>query len=335
MTLAALMPPGAEPTVVIPVTCDRCRAIGRAGTEDFAELKELLDFTPVPRFRTRVDGWSPERQKAFIVALAGSGSPRRAAHSIGMAAFGAEQLRKADNSESFNLAWERALVLHEEQAQIRLAQGMADAAAAASRRDAPRRGRPPGARPTFQQAARIERQEQDDAAGNPALLDKVLRVYVAKLCEERRCRLEGRIAAADFALRQLTCIEIVLDTASGDVLAFLREASKGGHKLLDIADTEGSRLLDSIRREHWRLEHEPPRPDPIPDDLVHDHGTHRTYIGESIEGGSQEHRDEQIATIAARHRRDAAAVIRWEAEARAEWERRHQPRLEVEEKGEH
>ena len=58
----------------IPVICDRCRITGLAGLGDFAHLGDLLEFTPVPREVERVDGWSPEKQRAFIAALAATGS---------------------------------------------------------------------------------------------------------------------------------------------------------------------------------------------------------------------------------------------------------------------
>jgi len=40
----------------IPVLCDDCRAHGVAGKAPFEGLGGLLDFTPVPRKRERVDG---------------------------------------------------------------------------------------------------------------------------------------------------------------------------------------------------------------------------------------------------------------------------------------
>ena len=64
-----------------PVLCDRCRAEGLAGEAEFAELADLgdlLDFEPVPR-RKRANGWDAEVQRAFIVALAVTGSDRQAA----------------------------------------------------------------------------------------------------------------------------------------------------------------------------------------------------------------------------------------------------------------
>lgn len=44
----------------------------------------LPDFDPVPRMRARHDGWTPERQKAFIEALADTGSVSRAAAMVNM-----------------------------------------------------------------------------------------------------------------------------------------------------------------------------------------------------------------------------------------------------------
>lgn len=51
-----------------------------------ADRPPLPEFTPVPR-KPRHDGWTPERQKAFIEALADTGSVSRAA-AMGMALTG-------------------------------------------------------------------------------------------------------------------------------------------------------------------------------------------------------------------------------------------------------
>ena len=68
----------------------------------------LPDFTPVPR-KYRHDGWTPERQKAFISALADTGSVRRAAAMVNMAQTNCYTLRRAPGAESFRRAWEAAL----------------------------------------------------------------------------------------------------------------------------------------------------------------------------------------------------------------------------------
>ncbi|MDO9369938.1 MAG: hypothetical protein Q7T68_15330 [Sphingopyxis sp.] len=68
----------------------------------------LPDFTPVPR-KYRHDGWTPERQKAFIAALADTGSVSRAAAMVNMAQANCYTLRRAAGAESFRRAWEAAL----------------------------------------------------------------------------------------------------------------------------------------------------------------------------------------------------------------------------------
>jgi hypothetical protein len=68
----------------------------------------LPDFTPVPR-RYRHDGWTPERQRAFVAALAETGSVKHAAERVNMAKEGAYQLRLAAGSEGFRKAWAAAL----------------------------------------------------------------------------------------------------------------------------------------------------------------------------------------------------------------------------------
>lgn len=66
------------------------------------------DFTPVPR-KHRHDGWTAERQRAFIDALAETGSVKHACARINMSAEGAYYLRRRPDAESFRRAWEAAL----------------------------------------------------------------------------------------------------------------------------------------------------------------------------------------------------------------------------------
>jgi hypothetical protein len=66
------------------------------------------DFAPVPR-KFRHDGWTPERQKAFIAALADTGSVSRACRHVNMSTVGAYWLRRQPGSEGFRRAWEAAL----------------------------------------------------------------------------------------------------------------------------------------------------------------------------------------------------------------------------------
>ena len=69
---------------------------------------EGYDWVPVPRAR-RVDGWSPERQRAFIGHLADTGSVRTAAQRSGMSASSAYQLRRAPEGRAFAAAWDAAI----------------------------------------------------------------------------------------------------------------------------------------------------------------------------------------------------------------------------------
>ncbi len=72
--------------------------------------EQLPAFDPVPR-KYRHDGWTPDRQKAFIGALADTGSVSRAARHVNMSPVGAYYLRRQVGSESFRRAWEAALDL--------------------------------------------------------------------------------------------------------------------------------------------------------------------------------------------------------------------------------
>jgi hypothetical protein len=65
-------------------------------------------FAPVPR-KYRHDGWTPERQKAFIEALADTGCVTRAAAMVNMAQTNCYALRRAPGAEGFRAAWEAAL----------------------------------------------------------------------------------------------------------------------------------------------------------------------------------------------------------------------------------
>ena len=68
-------------------------------------------FTPVPRQYERHDGWTPERQRAFIDALADTGSVAAACRTVGMSTVGAYQLRRQPGAEGFRAAWTAALDL--------------------------------------------------------------------------------------------------------------------------------------------------------------------------------------------------------------------------------
>lgn len=72
---------------------------------------ELPDFAPVPRRCNRHDGWTPARQRAFIEALADTGSVEAAARAVDMSTEGAYHLRRQPGAQGFRAAWATALDL--------------------------------------------------------------------------------------------------------------------------------------------------------------------------------------------------------------------------------
>jgi hypothetical protein len=62
-------------------------------------------FMPVPA-RARRDGWTPERQRIFIAALARSGCVGQAAREAGMSRESAYRLRRREGAQSFAAAWD-------------------------------------------------------------------------------------------------------------------------------------------------------------------------------------------------------------------------------------
>lgn len=66
------------------------------------------DWVPVLR-KPRADGWSPDRQRAFIEHLADGGSAASAARCVGMSLRGAQKLRRSPGAEGFDRAWRAAI----------------------------------------------------------------------------------------------------------------------------------------------------------------------------------------------------------------------------------
>lgn len=71
-------------------------------------MSAALTFTPVP-VRPRRDGWTPERQGAFVAALAQSRCVVAAARAVGKSWQTAYRLRARPDATSFAAAWDRAL----------------------------------------------------------------------------------------------------------------------------------------------------------------------------------------------------------------------------------
>ncbi|MFL6846126.1 MAG: hypothetical protein ACJ8ER_14735 [Allosphingosinicella sp.] len=316
----------------IPVVCDLCRAEGQAGEDPFAAFGALLDFEPVPRKKNRVDGWDPETQRAFIAALSLTGSIRQAARAVGKAQFGAEQLFRAEGNESFLATAKQALAMAADDRGRRLAEGVrAVAAERTGRRIAP----PPWSRAASRRLPAPEPQaaedgpapDEDDLTKHLSteqlqVIVSIVNKYYMKLEAERSCRLEGRIAEADFYLRQITMLEVAADVVSGDGMAVLKRARLGDHDLLHIAETDMSVFLDGARRKFWDEAGDPPRPEYPPRHLLEQHDGHATEpltTSQFFHGGGA---SGKRAEIEAQCARDARAQVEWEAEARRDYERR-------------
>ncbi|GMN01274.1 hypothetical protein [Erythrobacter sp. MTPC3] len=76
-----------------------------------AAAGQIPEFSIVPRKGKRHDGWTPQRQRAFIEALADTGSVAAACKAVDMSQPGAYYLRRQPGAESFREAWSAALDL--------------------------------------------------------------------------------------------------------------------------------------------------------------------------------------------------------------------------------
>ena len=72
-----------------------------------AQAGEIPHFTPV-RLRGRIDGWTPERQRLYVAALARTGSARSAAAEVGLTEQSAGRLRRRPEAAEFARACEAA-----------------------------------------------------------------------------------------------------------------------------------------------------------------------------------------------------------------------------------
>lgn len=328
--------PAAPTAAAIPVICDRCRATGIAGEGDFDHLGDLLDFTPVPRKIKRADGWTPERQRAFIAALSATGSKRQAAQAVGMAAFGIDQMLAADGNDSFKAAYDRALAIAAQNGSMKIAQGVADAAARNAQMTPPSRLRGLPAPVEEDETAMSEDAQLE-------LLDSLAGKFMRKVAQEREARLGGEIVAADFYVRQITMLELLLELScehyGEDAREVLHHLRRGRHGVLQIAGTEFTDWLDQSRRDWWAKSGEPNRPPhPDPRFLVWHKSKHGAFVtnvdqagtgalstparGYSAKEWEKLSHDQQWAAREKQFAQDAEAQKQWEASAHADWQAR-------------
>ncbi|WP_309660831.1 hypothetical protein [Sphingomonas sp.] len=295
-----------------------------------AELGDLLDFEPVVRKVKRPDGWTPELQRQFIELLAQSGSPQAACTAMDKNVTGIEALYKVPAADSFRAAWDQAVAIGRRRQGLDGGPPHLGPVPGIQRR--PSRGQAPP--PPANDWAEDDDAEEVDETGIHAMIVGVIGKYMAKVGQERECRLAGQVVEADFYLRQVTCLEVSLDLmvegAGKDAWREIHNVRRGGHGILQIADTFMSRLLDDARREQWREMGEPIRPENTPERYLTDHGTHRTaeppHLGRAsdpppsvdADAWAEMDMDEQQRVLDAQFRADAEEQIRWETASRAE-----------------
>jgi hypothetical protein len=83
-----------------------------------AEPGPEIPFSPVPRIRNRRSGWTPERQRGFIAALARCGSVRAAARHVGLSPRTAYKLLDMPDADSFAAAWDQAVDIGRERLRV-------------------------------------------------------------------------------------------------------------------------------------------------------------------------------------------------------------------------
>jgi hypothetical protein len=159
--------------------------------------------------------------------------------------------------------------------------------------------------------------DSDDDEADRELIESILHKYMLKLEREREARLAGRIAEADFLIRQVTALEVALDVVSGNAIERLHAARANGHLLIDVAETPITRLLDEARRAHWEACGDPPRPDRPAPWLKEDEEGYATEPTETLIGGTGKSLEEQHEAYLRRYAEAAREQVRWEAEARA------------------
>jgi len=334
-----------------PVLCDSCRRQGLEGLGHFKSMRALLDFTPVPRRNLRHDGWTPARQRAFIAALAESGSVSLAAKAVNMAPEGAYMLRRQPAAESFAEAWDKALdhgaEIIDANAIERATNGVAVPIFHKGEQVGERRvynerltmwmlqhrkpkkyGRAHRGDIDPEEAEHLEAMREEAIANHSDWLDKIGRMHRARLHQERRERLAGNIAAADYYLRQLTHMEIMLELGGGGKhLRWMVDtgSTPRGQPLRDdeatrarlyrpgepVWQTEVSVMLDQQRREVWAELGDPMRP-PLPWSW----GQPPNHMR-----GGPDLREREGKLINARMKAREAQRL-WEEAAREEWEAR-------------
>ena len=298
------------------------------------EIAPLLNFEPVVRKVKRPDGWTPELQRELIARIASTGTLQSAVWQMGKHATGAEALYKVPGAASFRASWDAAVIMG------RRRNGLDS--------NPPYAGPVPGIQRRALARALPAEPEQLNDNGLPVdeeqmwdLVHNLGARFSRKVVAEREARLAGEIVAADFYLRQITFLEVMLDLTAKrlgwDAAEMLRELRCGEHHVTNIVSTPLADWLDRARRIWWSQEGEPDRP-PHPDvRFLQRHSTGdgecSTYVDQHAYGAlttpargytkeqwAEMSHEEQRLARARQYERDAAEQMEWEARARAQSE---------------
>ena len=68
-----------------------------------------IETPPHAPLRHRADGWTPRRQRVFLIVLAQTRSITRAARAVGLSRMAADRLRRHPAARDFAAAWDDAL----------------------------------------------------------------------------------------------------------------------------------------------------------------------------------------------------------------------------------
>jgi hypothetical protein len=168
----------------------------------------LIPFDPVP-VRARHDGWTVEKQYAFIEALAETGIVEDACRRVGMSRTAADNLRRRPKGAHFRRAWQAAI----------------DYAAYRIEEDAHRRSRHGVARPIFYKGEQVGEYRHFDERLTMFLMRSFRPERYGKALELRIARREDELDGDEYYSRdpyerndpgmalegQLTGIEFLAD----------------------------------------------------------------------------------------------------------------------------
>lgn len=303
-----------------------------------------LAFAPVPR-KHRFDGWTADRQRAFIAALAETGSVKAAAARINMSTEGAYYLRRQPGADAFRAAWEAALATGVQRltdiALDRAIEGVPVPVFHKGEQVGEKRwyndrllmfllkhhlpdrygkpaGLPPGTKhpdtlareaAAATEADRSKAEAEAQAAERDTLefVADLMRTYQLKVLAERRSRLEGDVAAADLYIRQLSFFELILEGCGKRVDIIDLHTTRPGKSGLPIYKVEvnAGPLTNLLDKLRRNAWAEAGEPPRPPIDL------RETCVRESYTGGPTLLERERARAEA--QRRIAAGQAMWEA----------------------